>query len=210
MSDNDKMPYTQVDLLRHGHCEGGEIFRGSTDVRLDDQGWQQMQSSVEGLEWDQIVTSPLLRCRLFAEQLSAEQGIPLHIDDRWREFNFGVWEGRLREQVWAEHADELLGFFSDPMSCTPEGGESYTEVLSRVEAAWSELVVTYANQRVLVITHGGIFRALHAALKSLPSTSFNSLEVPYACLSRWKHYDDLDSTQARQHTMLSFHNTMQS
>ena len=28
---------SRIDLLRHGACEGGEIFRGSTDVALSEE-----------------------------------------------------------------------------------------------------------------------------------------------------------------------------
>lgn len=205
MGDWNKMPYTQVDVLRHGACEGGDIFRGSTDVHLNEEGWQQMGQSVSGLEWDHIVCSPLQRCRLFAEKLSEQQGIPVVVDDRWREFDFGIWEGRLRNEVWGTHGEDVLRFFSDPLSFTPEGGDSYLSVRERIDEAWNEIIESYAHQRVLLITHGGVFRALHALLKSLPSSAFNTLEVPYACLSRWKHYQ----YEAHGRAMLSFHNRQQ-
>lgn len=202
MSDWSEAVYTQVDVLRHGECEGGEIFRGSTDVSLSDEGWQQMAQSIHGLEWDQIVSSPLKRCRQFAEKLSSGKNIPLVIDDRWREFNFGVWEGRLRSEVWDESGDDLAQFFSDPVTFTPEQGDSYRSVTERVDEAWHHLLNSYSGKKVLLVTHGGIFRTLYAQLKSLPTDAFNSLEVPYACLSRWKHYSDDRQNRA----ILSFHN----
>lgn len=202
MNDWQQHPYTSVDLLRHGDCQGGEIFRGSSDVELSELGWKQMQAAVSGREWDQIVSSPLKRCRLFAEKLSDENGIPLSVDERWQEFNFGVWEGRPRAEVWKESAKEVAGFFSDPETFTPEGGDSYQSVCKRVQDAWEDILAKYSNKRVLVITHGGVFRTLHAQLKSLPSHAFNSIEVPYACLSRWKHYGDA----LRARPLLSFHN----
>lgn len=205
MTDWNKMPYTQIDVLRHGSCDGGEIFRGSTDVALDEQGWQQMHQSTKDLEWDRIVTSPLKRCRSFAEILGADLGIAVQVDDRWREFDFGIWEGRLREEVWDKHGDDVMQFFTDPLGFTPEGGDSYLAVRERIEQAWDELLMSYREQRVLLITHGGIFRALHAMLESLPGSAFNCLEVPYACLSRWKYYQYEDTGRA----ILSFHNRQQ-
>lgn len=214
MTDWSLFPHTQIDVLRHGMCEGGEIFRGSTDVCLNDQGWQQMAEAVEGLHWDQIITSPLKRCRLFAEKLSAESKIPVQVDERWREFHFGVWEGRLREEVWAEQGDDVIQFFSDPLSFTPTGGDSYLSVRERIDNAWNDMLGLHSEKKILVITHGGIFRALHASIKSLPSDAFNSIEVPYACLSRWKHFkyqnssDDGSGRPSR--ATMSFHNRLQS
>ena len=206
MSDCSKMSYTQVDILRHGACEGGEIFRGSTDVRLNEEGWRQMGKAVEGLEWDQILCSSLKRCRLFAEHLGREKNIPVTVDERWREFDFGIWEGRLRDEVWQEHGEHLTKFFKDPDSFTPEGGDSYQAVRERVAQAWQTLLASHTSKRVLIVTHGGIVRTLHLLLKSMPSSAFNTLEVPYACISRWKHFNDKDNSGS---AMLSFHNRHQ-
>ena len=51
-----------------------------------------------GRPLSRIVNSPLQRCRIFAEQLT---DAPLHVDERLREVGFGVWEGRLVEEVGA-------------------------------------------------------------------------------------------------------------
>lgn len=193
---------TSIDVLRHGACQGGEIFRGSTDVELSELGWQQMQAAVKSRSWDQIVSSPLKRCRLFAQELADQLNLPLVVDERWREFNFGIWEGRLREEVWKESGEEVRQFFTDPTSFTPENGDTYASVCDRVDQAWCEMTEKYAQQKILLVTHGGIFRTLHAQLKSMPSWAFNSIEIPYACLSRWKIYGD--AKQSRP--MLSFHN----
>ncbi len=190
MPDWSSSPCTSVDFLRHGACEGGEIFRGSTDVALSELGWQQLEAAVEDLHWDCIVSSPLIRCRAFAEHLAKQLRIPLNVDQRWREFHFGDWEGRLRAELWAQRGEELLKFYSDPHSFTPPGGESYIDVYKRIGHAWQDLLCQHQGKRILVVTHAGIFRTIYARLQSLPSTAFNSIEIPFACLSRWKVYSD--------------------
>jgi alpha-ribazole phosphatase len=35
---------TTVDLLRHGECEGGHVYRGSLDLPLSETGWEQLRS----------------------------------------------------------------------------------------------------------------------------------------------------------------------
>ena len=99
--------FTCIDFLRHGECEGGEIFRGSgSDVALTDKGWQQMRGSVQELSgWDSIITSPLQRCRRFATEQSERLSIPLTENTNWREIHFGDWEGRLMADVWKESPD---------------------------------------------------------------------------------------------------------
>ena len=76
MRDNEN--FTLIDILRHGQCQGGEIYRGSTDVSLTDLGWQQMRNAVASHSgWDAVVSSPLTRCKLFAQEHAAENQIPI-------------------------------------------------------------------------------------------------------------------------------------
>ena len=195
-----KIERTRIDILRHGACQGGEIFRGSTDVELSEEGWQQMTAAAEGLIWDRIICSPLKRCRLFAEQLGQKLEIPVAIDSRWREFDFGVWEGRDRAEVWRESADDLKQFFTDPESFTPQGGDSYQSVMERLTAAWNDLTAQHQGENILLVSHGGIIRAHYTMALGLPGTAFGTLDVPYACLTRWHHHGDKYPSQ------LVFHN----
>lgn len=193
---------TQIDVLRHGVCEGGDIFRGSTDVALSQEGWQQMYKSVDGLSWDLIISSPLKRCREFAAFLASEMSLDCEIDERWRECCFGIWEGQNKEDIWRQSPDDLMAFYRDPMRFMPEGAEPFVEVCARVQQAWAEMLNRYKGKRILLVTHAGIFRTLFIQLMQLPTSGFNNLDVPYACLSRWVHY--VDASQAQP--SLCFHN----
>ncbi len=84
----------RLDLLRHGETESGGGFRGSLDDALTARGWAQMRTAVEGGRWDLLVSSPLQRCRAFAEELAQRQGIELELENDLRELHFGAWEGR--------------------------------------------------------------------------------------------------------------------
>ncbi len=65
-----RTPSVVVDLLRHGACAGGEIYRGRSDVALSELGLKQMQAAVLGLHWQSIISSPLQRCDKFAQGLA--------------------------------------------------------------------------------------------------------------------------------------------
>ena len=53
---------TLVDLLRHGECEGGPIFRGSLDVALSEAGLARMQAQADAQPgWQHVIASPLRR-----------------------------------------------------------------------------------------------------------------------------------------------------
>ena len=176
---------TTIDLLRHGECEGGAIFRGHLDVALAEGGLARMQACA-GTQcgWQRIVASPLRRCRFFAEWLAAERGLPLTLDDRLREIDFGRWEGREIAAVWAEEAEAAQAWFDDPERHGPPGGETLAALRERARAAFDEVVRTHAGSHVVLVTHGGWIRALLADLLTMPGAAMHRLDVPYACLSR--------------------------
>ncbi|MGJ8668993.1 MAG: alpha-ribazole phosphatase [Oceanococcus sp.] len=181
----------QIDVLRHGECQGGEIFRGSTDVALSELGWQQMQQSVDtlGRPWQAIVCSPLQRCRQFAEQVAEKMELPLSVDEDWRELSFGDWEGQLRDQLFAREAERVTRFYKDPVNHAPPNGENAAELQQRVIAAYQRLIDQYSDQRILLVTHGGVIRALLAHVLGMGLERMFTLDVPYACLSGLHHVE---------------------
>ncbi|MGV8769605.1 histidine phosphatase family protein, partial [Pseudomonas aeruginosa] len=68
-------------------------------------GWAQMRTAVEGGRWDLLVSSPLQRCRAFAEELAQRQGIELELENDLRELHFGAWEGRSAASTRASNSD---------------------------------------------------------------------------------------------------------
>lgn len=85
------MSTTLVDLLRHGEPEGGRRYRGSLDDPLSDRGWDQMWRAASGdTPWDLVISSPLRRCREFAEQLSSRLQLPLTIKPDLQELGYGA------------------------------------------------------------------------------------------------------------------------
>ena len=198
--------FTCIDFLRHGECEGGEIFRGSgSDVALTQKGWQQMRDSVQDMSgWDSIITSPLQRCRRFATEQSERLAIPLEENANWREIHFGDWDGRLMADVWKESPNLVASYFKDPNQSTPHNGEPFFEVAERLKSAWETLLTDHRNQHVLVVQHGGTIRILLALILGMPATAMNQFEVPFACISRIKVFHHSDYADFH---MLVSHNT---
>ena len=199
---NDDEPMndvTRIDLLRHGECEGGHIFRGHNDVCLSDRGLAQMRrSTTSGGPWSRIISSPLQRCRVFAEQLI---GAPLVFDERLQEVGFGVWEGRPVEEVWRTDTEVITAWSRDPTSATPLGGEPLMAVAERVNACFRELYTEYRGQRLLLVTHGGVIRVLLSQVMGMPLSCAGRIHVPYAALSTVAiyHHDSGDQIQLLGH-----------
>ena len=186
---NDMKECTVIDVLRHGQCEGGEIYRGTTDVLLTQTGTSQMHEAVSNHSgWDQIISSPLRRCAEFATSLSEQLSTPIAIDDRWREIDFGEWEGREVKEVWQSNKELVSQYYSQPGTVTPIGGENIKDVQDRVVAAFNRAAIEYKHQHILVVQHGGTIRLLLAHLMQSPLTAITRIEVAYASLTRIKVY----------------------
>lgn len=176
---------TTIDLLRHGEPVGGRKYRGQTDDPLSDKGWQQMRAAVgEHQPWQHIVSSPLSRCHAFATELAHQHDLPLSVDARFMEVQFGAWEGKTAEQLHAENSGVIERFKRDPINQRPAGAERLEDFLARVRAGWNDLLTEQAGKHVLVVCHAGVIRMVLAHALHLPLASTYRIDVPSAGLTR--------------------------
>jgi alpha-ribazole phosphatase len=176
---------TTVDLMRHGEPVGGRRYRGQVDDPLSDKGWAQMHAAVgESVPWTRIVSSPLLRCRAFAETLAGAHGLPLAFDERLKEVGFGVWEGKSAAEIETDAPGTLARFKADPVHARPQGAEPLAEFHARVAAALDDLLAQHAGQHVLLVGHAGVMRMALAWALQIPLEHAYRIEVATATLTR--------------------------
>ncbi|MFQ3199983.1 MAG: alpha-ribazole phosphatase [Zhongshania sp.] len=190
-----KVITTQIDLLRHGACEGGEIFRGSTDVALSDLGWQQMRDKVASMVdagWHNIVSSPLQRCQRFAEMLAAERNTPLVVLDDLREIHFGDWEGLVHDAARQRFPQEWSDFWASPADASPPNGEAMPDFCHRITTELDAIAQRYQGQSVLLVVHGAVIRVMICHWLGMPMAAMTRLGVPYAGLTRFTVYHQED------------------
>jgi len=182
------MTDTIIDLLRHGIPEGGRAYRGhGIDDPLSEKGWAQMWAAVgeqADRPWMRIVSSPLIRCRDFAEALGARAGLPVTLDARFREVGFGSWEGRTPAQIQHDSPDEYAAFFRDPVHARPPGAEPLADFVARVAGGFDDCLQKYAGEHLLVVAHAGVIRAVMAhALRADLACAYRVV-VSNACFTR--------------------------
>ena len=171
--------------MRHGEPVGGRKYRGQVDDPLSEKGWAQMRAAVgEHRPWTRIVSSPLLRCRVFAEELAGHQHLPLSFDDRLKEVGFGVWEGMSAAQLNEEDPQQLQRFKADPVNVRPAGAEPLEAFFNRVAAGVESLLQSSAEEHVLVICHAGVIRMVMAHGLHIPLANAYRIEVPTAGFTR--------------------------
>lgn len=171
----------QIDLLRHGEPVGGRKYRGQIDDPLSDKGWAEMRAAVDGRDdWDAIIYSPLCRCADFAAELSTTLDIPAVADERLMEIGFGAWEGLTGDEIRADNADALRQFYNDPVNNQPDGAERLRAFYLRVGGAWDEFIETTEYERILLIAHAGVMRAVITHVLKAPLLSMYRMQIPSA------------------------------
>lgn len=177
---------TVVDFMRHGEPVGGRRYRGhGIDDPLSALGWEQMRRAVGELcHWDQIISSPLRRCRLFACELAARHALPLAIDPEFREIGMGDWEGRSHQEIRTFESERFAAFKRDPVAVRPPGGESLEPFQHRIVAAYERQIAAYPGRRLLIVCHAGVIRAILGHVLGARPERWYRLQIGHASISR--------------------------
>ncbi|MBK1717855.1 histidine phosphatase family protein [Thiocystis violacea] len=180
------MQDTRVDVIRHGEPLGGRRYRGhGVDDPLSPAGWEQMRQALGGRpHWDQILSSPMRRCRLFASALAQRHALPLAIDPAFREIGMGAWEGRLHAEVAATEPDRLAVFQRDPVGGRPPGAEPLAVFLARIADAYERQIAAYPGRRLLIVCHAGVTRAILGHVMRADPERWSRIRIDHAGISR--------------------------
>lgn len=193
------------------------MLRGRTDHPLSNTGWQQMshaigqtdqpQNSVANSpQWTEIISSPLQRCRNFAEHLAEAIDVPLTVELDWQEIDYGDWDGMLLSQWRESAAYQFREFRKDITALAPPNGEDFISFRDRILNAWQRILQKPDGSRILLVTHGGVMRVVIPTVLDLPLNKTGVLEIPFACLSRIKigfYGDKLQCSLVSHNSMLS-------
>jgi broad specificity phosphatase PhoE len=158
---------SRVILLRHGRTGLSGRYVGSTDVPLSGEGKNQIQGLrpiFAAMEIDVVMTSPMRRCRESLDLLGLD--CPVSCDHDLREIDFGRWEGKTFAEIEAADPALVQVWAQGGPDFRFPGGEGLAEFSSRMETVQRRLLAM-ENKSSLVVTHGGVIRALICRLLGL-------------------------------------------
>jgi len=158
------------------------------------QGWSDSPLTKEGIEVAEYLGKGLKDIPFLAAYSSTSEravdtahlvlqgrNIPLMLDKRLKEVNFGTLEGEKSDDIQTQHPDML----TNPSFFKPYGGESTQEVVNRLQSFLGSIANAYQGQsgNILVVTHGMSTVQLVNALdpkawgmKPLPNSSVTVIE----------------------------------
>ena len=157
-------------VARHGKTVWNEQNRvcGRTDVELTEKGIDQakmLAQEAKQQKLDIIISSPLKRARETAEIVAGECQIPVVIEDRLIEQDYGIYEG-------VDRKDEAFLSNKRNFAYKYPGGESMMQVACRVYGLLDEIKEQYAGKTVLLVCHGGVCRIINTYFCDMTNDEF--------------------------------------
>jgi broad specificity phosphatase PhoE len=169
---------TTILLARHGESDWNRARRwqGWADRPLTRRGRDQagaLALRLARIPLDAVYASDLERARETAAAVARSQGLEVRVDPGLREVDVGSWSGLTREEA-AARFPEAYARWRDGGAGWGDG-ESYEAMSARVLATVHAIAAAHDGDRVLVVSHGGPIRALHAAALGLDVEAYRRL-----------------------------------
>ena len=171
---------TDLVLVRHGqtvwHAENR--YAGRSDVALTARGVEQ---AAQLAVWAQtaglaaVWSSTLSRARITAAACSEAAGLPLEVDARLCELDFGEGEGLTSAEMTERFPDARAAFLADPVAHHLPGGEDPVAAADRFTEALDEIAEKHPDGRVLVVAHSSAIRLALCRLIGVPLAEYRRL-----------------------------------
>lgn len=180
----------KVTLVRHTSLAiASNICYGQTDVAVSDNfetERQQLQAKLAAYQFDAIFASPLQRCHQLAQALCADSRLnvinrDIKLDDRLKELHFGDWEMAAWEAIPRDAFDVWA---SDYEALAPPNGETFGQLHQRSKQFVDELAEQGQHQHILVVTHGGLIRAMIAEVLQMPLKRLFRMSIDHASITQ--------------------------
>ncbi|RJR20838.1 MAG: histidine phosphatase family protein [Desulfobacteraceae bacterium] len=185
-------------LIRHGQTMWNkeEVFRGQSDIPLNDFGRQQASAIAKELQEKKLqnpvfFSSPLKRARETAEIASSFlPGISVIDIEALIDIHFGEWQGQAKEKIEKLYPELYRMWLESPAEVVFPGGEDLKKVADRAEKAFIAIAREHMENDVIIVTHRVINKVLLCRLLGAGFDSFWKIRQDTACINilTWEHF----------------------
>jgi broad specificity phosphatase PhoE len=168
---------TNIYLVRHGQTAWNkeEIFRGRTDVPLNEMGLREASLAAEyfrGTEIQAIYSSPLSRAWQTAGKIAEVVRREVVSLDGINDMSFGAWEGQPLRDVQKNDSERYSQWRDAPHLVKIPGGETLDEVRLRAMTALEEVIRSHAGASIVLVSHRVINKVLICGILGLDNSHF--------------------------------------
>ena len=158
----------EIYIVRHGETvwNKSRLLQGSRDIELSEEGRQAAvgrREQLKDIDFDIIYSSPLSRAYETACIIRGDKDTEIIKDNRLREIDFGVNEGKNSLELQKDKTNPFCKFFDDPKNYeAPEDGESLQEVCVRTKEFMQQVIEPQLGKmdRVMIAGHGAMNKGI--------------------------------------------------
>lgn len=156
----------RIYVIRHGETDVNleNRINSLNEDDLNETGIMQAKQvgiELENIDYDFIISSPLIRTRHTAEVLNVKNK-KIIFDNRLIERDAGVFTKQS-----LEHIDSDDWWNLNPKEDYKDA-ETVKNVLDRIYEFLDELKEQYKNEKILLVTHGGVSKAISCYFNGIP------------------------------------------
>lgn len=154
-------------VVRHGQTTWNLEHRcqGISDVPLTEKGIEEakeLQPLVKKIDVDVVISSPLSRA-IDTAKILVDNKLPINIDDRIKERDWGMNEGMPIEMLDQYDCWDFI------LNTEVQGIEKVQDFMKRVADFIEDIKVRYKDKKVLVVAHSAVIRVIHYLLGTIPA-----------------------------------------
>jgi len=182
-------------LVRHCSTSWKKFgYLSFTDLPLSEEGRREAREAanvLKQLEFERIITSPLLRARETAEIISEITAKEVSEDEGLKEVNFGIFEGLSRDEARERYPEIFEHREGDKWNFRIPKGESYSDALKRVSPLLSKIIKR--GKPVVLVTHATMIKIIVKHLTNMPLEEIEKMRFKPGCVievrSRGKQWE---------------------
>ncbi len=180
-------------VVRHGETpwNAERRLQGHQDIPLNALGMSQAAAAAAYLQrrhaetpFAAVISSDLLRARQTGDAIGQALGLPVQDAPSLRERHYGDFEGKTPAEArqFDDVAYDVLVARAD-LKAAPGSAESLDGMVARIETCLQALAVQYANDAVILVTHGGELDVLYRRAMGRALTGPRDAPIPNAGLN---------------------------
>jgi broad specificity phosphatase PhoE len=180
-------------LARHGETVWNveKIYRGRTDVNLDEVGIKQAEllgKYLSNWELKAIYSSPLRRALDTANIIDRYQKIGVHIAEGLIDFDYGEWQSLPEQEVKRLYPTLHNEWHNNPHKVRMPGGESLEDLRRRAMEVVNDVLSKYQGSAVLV-SHRVVNKVLICSLLEMDNSHFWNIKQDVGGITIFNYVD---------------------
>ena len=185
---SDSRQQTRIHCVRHGRVSRkwhGKVY-GQLDVGLSDAGQLEAQraaTSLDSIELASVVSSGLERAEFGAACIRKSRTLPRRDEAALAEIHRGEWAGLLPSEIEVRWPGGWQNWWRRPGELKPPGGESLTDLATRVLPCVSALADEYFGEEIAIVAHSWVIRVCVTHALGLAPEAATRLDLPPASIA---------------------------